>query len=238
MNLSPPPPSQNSHAVRWHCTAESERRVAEMKSWFLCRRPTDQQDCDRVSKGKRDRNRMHRASGSCRKSHGEVSVRRVVDGIQACLLEPREAGRAGSGRRALAGRELDVDDRGPYCALPRHRHRRRRQRSRRRLNASSLCTVWERRRRTSARSQVPRRRRNTLQVHTHCPGSRPSTRSVNARSVDWKPANTGTQSVSLHYSRLHACPKWHPCTRTVITDALSRLSVLTARRHDPSTRVL
>jgi len=25
MNLTPPPPSQNSHAVRWHCTAESER---------------------------------------------------------------------------------------------------------------------------------------------------------------------------------------------------------------------
>jgi len=32
MNLSPPPPSQNSHAVRWHCIAESERRVAEIKS--------------------------------------------------------------------------------------------------------------------------------------------------------------------------------------------------------------
>jgi len=31
MNLTPPP-SQNSHAVRWHCTAESERRVAEIKS--------------------------------------------------------------------------------------------------------------------------------------------------------------------------------------------------------------
>jgi len=30
MNLTPPPPSQNSHAVRWHCTAESERRVAEL----------------------------------------------------------------------------------------------------------------------------------------------------------------------------------------------------------------
>ena len=28
MNLTPPPPPQNSHAVRWHCTAESERRVA------------------------------------------------------------------------------------------------------------------------------------------------------------------------------------------------------------------
>ena len=28
INLTPPPPSQNSHAVRWHCTAESERRVA------------------------------------------------------------------------------------------------------------------------------------------------------------------------------------------------------------------
>ena len=25
MNLTPPPPSQNSHAVRWHCTAESKR---------------------------------------------------------------------------------------------------------------------------------------------------------------------------------------------------------------------
>jgi len=30
MNLTPPPPSQNSHAVEWHCTAESERRVAEI----------------------------------------------------------------------------------------------------------------------------------------------------------------------------------------------------------------
>ena len=48
MNLTPPPPSQNSHAVRWHCTAESERRVVEIKSWFLRRRPTDQQACDRV----------------------------------------------------------------------------------------------------------------------------------------------------------------------------------------------
>ena len=28
----------SSHAVRWHCTAGSERRVAEIKSWFLCRR--------------------------------------------------------------------------------------------------------------------------------------------------------------------------------------------------------
>ena len=55
MNLtSPPPPSQKSHAVRWHCIAESERRVAEIKSCFLCRRPTDQQACDRVSKGRRD----------------------------------------------------------------------------------------------------------------------------------------------------------------------------------------
>jgi len=35
-------------------TAESEQRVAEVKSWFLCRRPTDQQACDRVSKGRRD----------------------------------------------------------------------------------------------------------------------------------------------------------------------------------------
>ena len=34
MNLTLPP-SQNSHAVRWHCTAESERRVAEIKSWLL-----------------------------------------------------------------------------------------------------------------------------------------------------------------------------------------------------------
>ena len=31
MNLTPPPPSQNSHAVRWHCTAESKRRDAEIK---------------------------------------------------------------------------------------------------------------------------------------------------------------------------------------------------------------
>jgi len=27
-----PPPSQNSHAIRWHYTAESKRRVAEIKS--------------------------------------------------------------------------------------------------------------------------------------------------------------------------------------------------------------
>jgi len=32
MNLTPPPPSQNSHTVGWHCTAESERRVAEILS--------------------------------------------------------------------------------------------------------------------------------------------------------------------------------------------------------------
>jgi len=34
MNLTPPP-SQNSHGVGWHCIAdgaESERRVAEIKS--------------------------------------------------------------------------------------------------------------------------------------------------------------------------------------------------------------
>ena len=42
MNLTPPGPSQNSHAVRWHCTVESKPRVAEIKSWFLCHRPTDQ----------------------------------------------------------------------------------------------------------------------------------------------------------------------------------------------------
>jgi len=29
MNVTPPPPSQNSHALRWHYTAESERGVAE-----------------------------------------------------------------------------------------------------------------------------------------------------------------------------------------------------------------
>jgi len=34
MNLTPPPPSQNSQAVRWHYTAESERRVAEIKAVF------------------------------------------------------------------------------------------------------------------------------------------------------------------------------------------------------------
>ena len=32
MKLTPPPPSQNSHAVRWHCTAESKRRDAEIKN--------------------------------------------------------------------------------------------------------------------------------------------------------------------------------------------------------------
>jgi len=30
MNFTPPPPSQNSHAIRWHYAAESERRVAEI----------------------------------------------------------------------------------------------------------------------------------------------------------------------------------------------------------------
>ena len=33
-------PSQKCHVVRRHCTAESKRRVAEIKSWFLCHRPT------------------------------------------------------------------------------------------------------------------------------------------------------------------------------------------------------
>jgi len=37
MNLTPPPPSQNSHAVRWHCTAESERRVAGLLLLLLFR---------------------------------------------------------------------------------------------------------------------------------------------------------------------------------------------------------
>jgi len=33
INLTPPPPpSQNSHAVRWHCTAEWKRWVAEIKT--------------------------------------------------------------------------------------------------------------------------------------------------------------------------------------------------------------
>jgi len=34
MNLTAPPPSQNSRAVRWHCTAESKRRVAYHKCPF------------------------------------------------------------------------------------------------------------------------------------------------------------------------------------------------------------
>ena len=34
MNLTPPPPAQNSHAVRWHCTAESKRRDAEIKYYY------------------------------------------------------------------------------------------------------------------------------------------------------------------------------------------------------------
>ena len=38
-------PSQNCHVVIWHCTAESKRRVAEIKRWFLCRRPTAQKAC-------------------------------------------------------------------------------------------------------------------------------------------------------------------------------------------------
>jgi len=37
MNLTPPPPpSQNSHVVRWHCTAESKRRFAEIKMCLMC----------------------------------------------------------------------------------------------------------------------------------------------------------------------------------------------------------
>jgi len=27
MNLTPPPPSQNTHAVRWHCTADESNRI-------------------------------------------------------------------------------------------------------------------------------------------------------------------------------------------------------------------
>ena len=34
MNLTPPPPSQNSHAVRWHCTAESKRRVIIIHEYY------------------------------------------------------------------------------------------------------------------------------------------------------------------------------------------------------------
>ena len=48
MNLTSPPSSQNCHAVRWHCTAESKRWVAEIKSWFLCCHPADQQACNWV----------------------------------------------------------------------------------------------------------------------------------------------------------------------------------------------
>jgi len=53
----PPPPSQNCHAEEWHCNAESERRVAETKSWSLCHRLTDQKACDRVWTEKRDQTR-------------------------------------------------------------------------------------------------------------------------------------------------------------------------------------
>ena len=35
MNLTPPPPSQNSHAVRWHCTAES---LLLMTNLMCCRK--------------------------------------------------------------------------------------------------------------------------------------------------------------------------------------------------------
>ena len=41
MNLTLPASSQNSHAVGmwgWHCTSQSERRVAEIISRFLCLR--------------------------------------------------------------------------------------------------------------------------------------------------------------------------------------------------------
>jgi len=27
MNLTPPPPSQNTHAVRWHCTSDESNRI-------------------------------------------------------------------------------------------------------------------------------------------------------------------------------------------------------------------
>ena len=48
-------PSQLTWSEGWRppdafikCTAESNRRVAKIKSWFICHRPTDQQACDRV----------------------------------------------------------------------------------------------------------------------------------------------------------------------------------------------
>ena len=34
MNVTFPPPSQNSHAVGWHCTAGSKGRVTEKKADF------------------------------------------------------------------------------------------------------------------------------------------------------------------------------------------------------------
>jgi len=34
MNLTPPPPSQNCHVVRWHCTAESEWMLLKLKADF------------------------------------------------------------------------------------------------------------------------------------------------------------------------------------------------------------
>jgi len=37
MNLTPPAPSQNSHAVRWHCIAESERSRSNKKVIFMQR---------------------------------------------------------------------------------------------------------------------------------------------------------------------------------------------------------
>ena len=35
MNLTPPPPSQNCHVVRWHCSAESECRVIEIIRFII-----------------------------------------------------------------------------------------------------------------------------------------------------------------------------------------------------------
>jgi len=73
MNLTPPPASQNSHAVRWHCTAASERRVAEIKktaiviiitNWVFtrgdrCRDRRSDRRCDRSHFG------LHEATVDC-----------------------------------------------------------------------------------------------------------------------------------------------------------------------------
>jgi len=73
-----------SHAVRWHYTAESEWRVAEIKSWSLCRRLTDQQACDRILTGRRDP--THWMDPVTQQLHGQLLQRRVGQRTDDCYV--------------------------------------------------------------------------------------------------------------------------------------------------------